>query len=283
MSSKHLGESIHDLLDGRLRGDKAYMAMAHLGECEECTSRFHELRAARDALTSSQAGIDMRFAQRLLDRDRIAEIAAGDPSLNRKPRRPVRRAPVIAAATLIVIAVVLVGVAWQVGAPGEVTLAFAAPRDSGAAPVAYANTQQMRSGNMLQSWIHPDFSASGITPVEATVVQRADGGLVLLATILAGPDGSQVTVMQEHGYLSENATAQMPRADVKRAEVYVVENEGFSPTVVWQTGDVVVALSCECSLTTLESVAEEFPSASDPSFADRVVQGFSTLASAVHH
>lgn len=283
MSSKHLGESIHDLLDGRLRGDKAYAAMAHLGECEECASRFHELKEARDALTSSEAGIDMRFTQKLLDRERIAEIAAGDTSLSLKPRRSVRRTPVIAAATLVVIAVVLVGVAWQVGAPGEVTLAFAAPRQIGAAPVAYANTQQMRSGDMLQSWIHPDFSTSGVTPVEARVVQRTDGGLVLLATILAGPEGKQVTVMQQHGYLSQSATAQMPRANVKRAQVFVVENESYSPMVVWQTGDVVVALSCECSLTTLESVAEKFPSASDPGFADRVSQGFSTLASAVHH
>jgi anti-sigma factor RsiW len=283
VTSKHLGESIHDLLDGRLRGDKAYAAMAHLGECEDCASRFHELKRARDALTSSEAGIDMRFAQKLLDRERIAEIAAGDPSLSRKGRRPVRRAPVVAAAALVVIAVVLVGVAWQVGAPGEVTLAFTAPRQSGAAPVAYANTQQMRSGDLLQSWIHPDFSTSGVIPVEATVVQRADGGLVLVASILAGPEGKQVTVVQEHGYLSPSATSQMPRADVNRAEVYVVENEGYSPMVVWQTGDVVVALSCECSLTTLESVAEEFPAASDPGFADRIGQGFSTLASAVHH
>ena len=282
MSSKHLGESIHDLLDSRLRGDKAYAAMAHLGECADCASRFHELKEARDALTSSEAGIDMRFAQRLLDRERIAEIAAGDPSLTAKSRRPVRRGPVIAAATLVIIAVVLVGVAWQVGAPDEVTLAFAAPREGGAAPVAYVNTQEMRSGEMLQSWIHPDFSTSGLIPVEATVVQRGDGGMVLVATILAGPDAHQVTVVQEHGHLSPNATAHMSRADVKGAEVYVVENEGYSPMVVWQTGDVVVALSCECSLTTLESVAEEFPSASDPGFADRVSQGFSTLADAVH-
>ena len=282
MTSKHLGESIHDLLDGRLRGDKAYTAMAHLGECEDCASRFHELMEARDALTSSEAGIDMRFAQRLLDRERIAEIAAGDPSLNQKSRRPVRRAPVVAAAALVVIAVVLVGAAWQVGAPDEVTLAFAAPHEGGAAPVAYANTQEMRSGEMLQSWIHPDFSTSTIIPVEATVIQRRDGGMVLVATILAGRDAHQVTVVQEHGHLSPNATAQMPRADVKGAEVYVVENEGYSPMVVWQTGDVVVALSCECSLTTLESVAEEFPSAADPGFADRITHGLSTLADAVH-
>jgi len=74
----------------------------------------------------------------------------------------------------------------------------------------------------------------------------------------------------------------MPSADVKRADVYVVESDPYSSTVVWQTGDVVVALSCECSLTTLESVAEEFPSASDPGFVDRVAEGFSALADAVH-
>lgn len=282
MSSKHLGESIHDLLDGRLRGDKAYAAMAHLGECEECASRFHELKEARDALISSEAGIDMRFAQSLLDMDRIAEIAAGYASPSHRHRRPVRRAPAIAAVTLVIIAVVVVGAAWQVGAPDEVTLAFAAPREGGAAPVAYVNTQEMRSGEMLQSWIHPDFSTSGVIPIEATVIQRRDGGMVLVATILAGPDAHQVTVVQEHGHLSPDATATMPRADVKGAEVYVVENEGYSPMVVWQTGDVVVALSCECSLTTLESVAEKFPSASDPGFADRVSHGFSTLADAVH-
>lgn len=282
MTSKHLGESIHDLLDGRLRGDRAYAAMAHMGECEDCALRFHELKAARDALTSSEAGIDMRFAQRLLDRERIAEIAAGAPSVGHKKRGSVRKAPVLAAASLIVIAVVLVGVAWRVGAPDEVTLAFAAPREGGAYPVAYADTQQMRSGELLQAWIHPDFSTSGVIPVEATVVQRGDGGMVLVATIVAGPEAQQVTVVQQHGHLSQHATDQMPRADVKGAEVYVVENEGYSPMVVWQTGDVVVALSCECSLTTLESVAEEFPSASDPGFADRVAEGFSTLAAAVH-
>lgn len=282
MSSKHLGESIHDLLDGRLRGDKAYAAMAHLGECEACARRFQELKEARDALTSSEAGIDMRFAQRLLDRDRIAEIAAGNPSLSHARRRRMRRTPVIAATSLILIAFVLVGAAWQAGAPDEVTLAFAAPRQGNVTPVVYANTQQMRSGDMLQSWIHPDFSTSGIIPVEASVVRSSNGGMVMIATILAGAEAQQVTVVQQHGYLSPSATSAMPRADVTGERVYVVENEGTSPMVVWQTGDVVVALSCECSLTTLESVAEEFPSASDPGFADRVAEGLSTLAHAVH-
>lgn len=282
MTSRHLGESIHDLLDGRLRGDKAYTAMAHLGECPDCTRRFHELKEGRDALTSSEAGIDMRFAQRLLDRDRIAEIAAGDPSLSLATRRHVRRAPVIAAATLVVVAVMIVSVAWKAGAPDEITLTFSAPREGGGvAAVAYADTQEMRSGDVLQSWIHPDFSTSQLVPIEASVIQRRGGGLVMVATILAGSD--QVTVVQEHGRLSPQFTERMPMADVKNAEVYVVESEpGYSSTVVWQTGDVVVALSCECALTTLESVAGEFPSASDPGFADRIADGFSALADAVH-
>ena len=134
---------------------------------------------------------------------------------------------------------------------------------------------------MLQSWIHPDFATSGLIPIEASVVKRRDGGLVMVATILSGAD--QVTVIQEHGRLAPRATSQMPAASVKKADVYVVASDpGFASTVVWQTGDVVVALSCECSLTTLESVAEEFPSAADPGFADRIAEGFSTLADAVH-
>lgn len=255
--------------------------MAHLGECESCARRFHELKSARDALTSSQAGIDMRFAQRLLDRDRIAEIAAGSPSLGARPHRVVRRAPVLAATSLVVIAVVLVGVAWRLGAPDEVTLAFAAPRDSATVPVSYVDTQAMRTGEQLDSWIHPDFASSSLVPIEARVVQRPNGALMLVASLLAGTD--EVTVLQAHGHLSASEIAQMPVADVDAAEVFVVESlSDYSSTVVWQTGDVVVALSCECSLTRLESVAEEFPSASEPGFADRVTEGFSILAGAVH-
>jgi len=280
VTSKHLGESIHDLLDGRLRGDKAYAAMAHLGECEDCAARFHQLKAARDALSSSQAGIDMRFTQKLLDRDRIAEIAACEVSKPSRSHRSTRRQPIAVAASLVIIAVVLVGVAWQVGAPNEVTLAFAAPREGNAAPVAYADTQEMRSGELLRSWIHPDFSTSSLAPIEASVVKSRNGNLVLVASLLAGND--EVTVKQAHGHLLPSEIAYMPSADVKRADVYVVESDPYSSAVVWQTGDVVVALSCECSLTTLESVAEEFPSASDPGFVDRIEEGFSALADAVH-
>lgn len=278
MKPKHLGDSIHDLLDGRLRGDRAYAAMAHLGECEECAARFHELRAARDALNSSQAGIDMRFAKQLLDRTRIAEIAAAERPANARATRPARRGPVISVATMIVVAVLVVGAAWQEGAPADVTLEFAEPRKAtGTSSVAYVDPQGMRSGELLRSWIHPDFSKSDLIPIEARVVRRANGQLALFATMLAGTDVLQI--VQQHGHLT-SSVGQMPRADVDGASVYVVDSD-YSPTLVWQTGDVVVALSCECSLDTLASAAAEFPAGTDPGFMERVAEGFESFADAV--
>jgi len=279
VKSKHLGDSIHDLLDGRLRGDRAYTAMAHLGECEECAARFHELKAARDALNSSEAGIDMRFAQQLLDRTRIAEIAAAERPENARATRPTRRGPVVSVAVLAALAVLVVGAAWHVGAPDDVSLEFAQPRKAtGASAVAYVDPQGMRDGELLRSWIHPDFSHSHLIPIEGRVVQRPSGQLALFATLLAGTD--EVRIVQQHGHLSSALVAQMPRANVDGARVFVVES-GTSSTVVWQTGDVVVALSCECSLPTLESVASEFPAGTDPGFVDRVSEGFKTFADAL--
>lgn len=279
MRPKHLGDSIHDLLDGRLRGDRAYTAMAHLGECEECTRRFHELRAARDALNSSDAGIDMRFAQQLLDRTRIAEIAAVERPENARATRTVQRGPLMSVAVLALAAVLVVGAAWRLGAPDDVSLEFAQPRKAtGTSSVAYFDPQGMRDGELLRSWIHPDFSKSDVIPIEARVIQRANGQLALFATVLSGND--LVQVVQQHGHLVSSRVEQMPHARVDAADVYVVAS-GTSSTVVWQTGDVVVALSCECSLPTLESVAAEFPAGTDPGFVDRVSEGLQSLADAL--
>lgn len=279
MKSKHLGDSIHDLLDGRLRGDRAYTAMAHLGECEECAHRFHELRAARDALNSSEAGIDMRFAEQLLDRTRIAEIAAAESPENARATRQTRHGPVISVAALGLVAVLIVGAAWQAGAPDDVSLEFAQPRKAtGTSSVSYFDPQGMRNGELLRSWIHPDFSESDLIPIEARVVQRANGQLALFATMQSGQDIMQI--VQQHGQLMASAVAHMPRASVDGADVYVVES-GTSSTVVWQTGDVVVALSCECSLSKLESAAAEFPAGTDPGFVDRVSEGFHSFAEAL--
>lgn len=277
MKTRHLGDAVHDLLDGRLRGDRAYAAMAHMGECEECAARFHELRAARDALNSSQAGIDMRFAQRLLDRERIAEIAAKEDARKARVVRRRRRAPLlIAASSLVVLATVVVTAAWTAGQPDQVSLEFAQPRDS-AVPVAYVDTQGMRGGE-LRSWIHPDFASSRLIPVDAQVVQRRNGQQVLVARILSGM--TDITVVQQHGRLNDELVDQLPVTEIRDEELYVLSEDPAS-SVVWQTGDVVIALSCECTLAELAAVAHEFPSAEAPSFVERVSDGFEALADAL--
>ena len=275
MTSKHLGEKIHDLLDGRLRGAQAAAAMAHLEECAECTARFQELRDARTALNTAEAGIDLTFAQKLLDRERIANIAAHEPSGNARAAAPPDRRPLALAIIIGAAATAVLGTAYMVGAPAQVGLEFVSA--SGAAqaePVAYMDPQGMRTGDQLRSWIHPDFANSTLVPVEAKVLQRTDGSNVLVATLLRGMD--VVVVTQEHATLIA-AASELPRADVIGIDVYVVSSAAPAQ-VVWQTGDVVIALGCECALATLESVAAEFPTADAPSLVDRVGAGFDELA-----
>lgn len=276
MSSKHLGDRIHDLLDGRLNRDKTYAAMAHLGECEDCAARFRELRKAREALSTSEAGIDMTFAQRLLDRERIAQIAAQEPPsrVTASARSRVQR-PVIVLASMAVAATLLVAVAWVLGAPAQVGLEFVHTASGGSAqPVAHMGAQSMRTGDQLRTWIHPDFAQSHLVPVEARVYQRANGSNVLVATMLRGADVVMVT--QEHARLAPLAE-ELPRANVDGIEAFVL-SAAEPAQLVWQTGDVVIALGCDCALSTLEAVAAEFPTADGPGFVDRIGEGFQELA-----
>ena len=273
MTPKHLGDKIHDLLDGRLTGEKAYAAMAHLGECEDCSARWHELRAAREALNTADAGIDMSFAQRLLDKDRIALIAADEQKSKRRAAAPPDRRPLALVVSVGAFAGLLLGAAWVLGAPQQVGLEFVTSHASASQPVVYMGAQGMRSGDQLRSWIHPNFDESSMVPVEAQVVRRANGSNVLIATLLRGMD--VVVVTQEHGTLAPSVHG-MPRANVEGVDVYVVSS--VEPAqVVWQTGDVVIALGCECDLSTLESAAGEFPKVEGPGIADRVSDGLEEL------
>lgn len=274
MTPKHLGDKIHDLLDGRLTGEKAYAAMAHLGECEDCSARWHELRAAREALSTAEIGIDMSFAQRLLDKERIAQIAAQEGTSKRRAAAPPDRRPLVAVLTVSAVAGLVLGAAWILGAPQQVGLEFASSHLGGASqPVVYMGAQGMRSGDQLRSWIHPDFSESSMVPVEAQVVRRPNGSNVLIATLLRGMD--VVVVTQEHGRLAPGVE-DMPRANVEGIDVYMVSS--VEPAqLVWQTGDVVIALGCECDLSTLESAASEFPRVEGPGFMDRMSDGFEEL------
>ncbi len=274
MTSKHLGNTLHDLLDGRLSGEKAYAAMAHLGACEDCATRYHELRATREALSTAEAGIDMTFAQRLLDKERIAQIAAHEPPSKARATQPRTHRPALLMGAVGVAATGVVAVAWTLGAPAQVGLEFAPSDASVARPVAYMGAQGMRSGDQLASWIHPDFDKSGIVPVEAQVMERYDGTKVLVATMLLNMN--VVVVTEEHGTLAPEVT-ELPLAEVAGMDLYVLSSANPA-RVAWQTGDVVIALGCECDLAVLTAVASEFPSVEGPGFVDRVGDGLQELA-----
>lgn len=277
--SRHLGDAIHELVDGRLRGEKALAALAHLDACAECAATFREVKAARDAVSSSQCGIDMRFAQRLLDKEHMAQIAASEPVRAVKAVKPRSKAPLAMTFSFVLVVVVMVGVAYVAGAPTPVSLEFAESRAGGTVSVASVDTQEMRSGEQLTSWVHPDFESSDLIPVEAKVVRDSGGEFILLATVLDGME--PITVIQQHGSLVDSFVADLPVANVETTTVYVVQSEP-SPVVVWEAGDVVVALTCECALATLEAVAEQFPCPNPPGFVERIQAGLDQVSSALN-
>ncbi|WP_062208978.1 anti-sigma factor family protein [Demequina oxidasica] len=277
MTQKHLGENLHDLLDGRMSTADAAEAMAHLEECDDCNARWTELREAREALNTSSAGIDMRFAQQLLDRDRMAQIAQGESKHRARAARarPSRHRSATIAFSILIFAAVGVGAAYYAGGPDQVPLEFAAASAEGTAPnVAYMGPQDMRSADNMRAWVHPDWQDSGLVPIEARVVRGDSGAHMLVASLLAGID--PVVVTEQHGDLVHERVADLPRADVPGIDVYIVRLEPAQ--LVWQTGDVVVSVSCSCAMVTLETVAGTFPTNTEPGFLDRVHAGLGAFA-----
>jgi anti-sigma factor RsiW len=278
MSNKHLGNRVHDLLDGRLNRDQSYVAMAHLGECEECNRLYQELRQAREALNSSSAGIDMRFTEQLLNRERIAQIASGEsPAQAKAASGRERRPAVLLGIVPLVLILAVLGGAYLVGAPDEVALEFAEESPNNAQTVALAGPDAMRSGDLLRSWLHPEWDDSGLIPVGAHVTRSDDGRRVLVASLLAYD--IPIGVTEQHGQLDPDALHQLPRAAVVGVDAYVLS---YDPAqLVWQTGDVVIAVGCECPIGMLENVAATFPVAEQPGFVDRVIDGLGEMADTV--
>ncbi len=270
MTHKHLGKRVHDLLDQRLSRAETVEAMEHLDECAECNERWSELRHAREALNSSEAGIDMRFAQQLLDTQRMAQIAREETPHRARAASGNTRRPVTMVAASAAVVSAGVAAAYIAGAPAEVSLEFASgPQTNAAQSVAYHGADSMRAGDQLRSWVHPDWEQTGLVPLEAKVVRRGNGANALVATILAGMD--RVIIIEHHGQLVDSLMSDVSRANVDGVVAYVLSDDPAQ--IVWQTGDVVISATCECSLYTLESVAEAFPVDAQPGFVDRVSDG----------
>jgi anti-sigma factor RsiW len=278
VTTRHLGKRLYSLVDGRLSREDAYVAMAHVGECEECAARWEALRRDRIALQTSGTGIDMTFAGHLLDRSRIAEIARDEP------RRHVRAAPgrgvnvAVVGISLVAGGALVLGLLWTLGAPPEVGLEVAAPPDqSTAASVQLMGAPRMRVEGSLISWVHPEWEGSNVIPVDAAVIQMQDGTTVLVASILAG--GEPIRVIEQKGTLPAGFGAGLPRGAAADREVYVVSEDPSQ--IVWDAGGVVVSLGCACSVAILESVASQFPDGHEPGILERLGDGLETAADAV--
>lgn len=276
MTAKHLGRAVHDLLDGRLGASASAEAMAHLAECEECDARFRELRDARERLNSSDVGIDMAFAQALLDRERMATIAAKeDPHHARAVRPPDRRPVYLVLGSLVAIAGG-VGVAYAAGAPQTVTVETASGETPGAAAVAYIGPQEVASDAQLSAWSCPDWHESGLDPVYAEVKEMPNGTDQLFLALVSGLD--RVLVTEQHGQLAP-AWGDVPTVQQGDQVFHVIH--GTPTSLVWEAGDLVFTASCDCEVSTLVDVATAFPADDEPGVVDRISAGLGQLVDAI--
>jgi len=276
VTDKHLGERIHDLLDGRLSREDSQAAMAHLAVCAECHTRLQELRAARDALNSSPAGIDMRFAQLLLDKDRMAAMAKGESKhVARAAKGRDRRPITIAGAAAIILGFTVIG-AYLAGSPDVVSADLVATAASGdGRSTAVMDAQSMDSAAMTQ-WVQPDWQASGLIPLEAKVMRHGDAE-ILVASMLVGPE--PVVVVEQRGRLAAVVSERAPVMTVNGVDVYVVNTTPIQ--VLWQSGPVVIAATCTCAVDTLATAIAAFPQADVPGVMDQIGAGFGVFGDAL--
>lgn len=290
MSDQHLGEELHDLLDNRLSATRTAASMRHLDACADCRLRWDDLRNAREILQTSSAGIDLTFSQDLLNRDRIAEIARDESKHQARAARGKDRRPMLASLVVLVAVSAGVGASYVAGSPAEISLEFAdepalaaggtqagvmqvAQPAQQSATVSYMGATSMRGGESLRSWVHPDWKATGVTPVEASVLTTPNGDHVLVAQILY--ERHPIVITEQYGQLSAALIEQAQAVDLGYTQAYVLSESPWQ--LVWQTGDVVISATCSCPLVTLQEVAECFPAQEDPRFAERVINGFREL------
>jgi anti-sigma factor RsiW len=275
VTEKHLGERIHDLLDGRLSREDSAAAMAHLAECEQCDTRFQQLRADREALNSSPAGIDMSFAQMLLDKERMAQIAKGESKHVARAAKGRDKRPTTIAAALAIILGFTVTAAYFVGTPDPVDGTLVAMADSGDRSTAVIETRYMDQDSMAQ-WVQPDWQASGLIPVEAKIMRHQDAD-ILVASLLVGLD--PVMIIEKRGRLAHSVVEQAPLVVVNGVDVYVVSTAPLQ--MLWQSGSVVVAATCTCAADTLVIAVAAFPKADTPGVMDQIGEGLSVFGDAL--
>ena len=277
MTTRHLGKRLCLLLDSRLDRDETLRAMAHLDECEACSEEWESLRRDREALQTSGTGIDMRFAQRLLDKERIAEIALAEPKRHAKAATGahphVLRATVLSASGVVGILAIL----YILGQPKEIPLeTFLYGSQYSGLAIGTSAAPAMTSVPDMEAWAHPVWDAPVDAQVEAVVF--TDGsGRILSATMVVAAE--EFTVTERKGQLPADVSNVLERTGTESRDVFLLEGDGTS--VLFESGNKVVKIDCACPVEDLVGFADTFPEGRAPGVLERLGEGVGVFADAV--
>lgn len=273
----HVTRQLSLLIDGRLERPDALKAMAHLAECETCTSEWAALRKDHEALQTSGSGIDMRFAQRLLDRERIAVIAQAEPRRHAKAASTMR--PHVLRGTLMVAsgAIGILAILYLLGEPQEIPVStlIAGNSATGQAVMAISVNGADKADTLVASG-HPEWVDSEMVPLE-TVTLEEDGIRLSQTTVRMGEN--QFVVTEGHGRLQRDIGEVLEQSTQGDRAVFLVDGEGAG--ILFASGDMVVMIDCSCSEEVLIGVAEYFPEESPPGVLTRLGDGVEELADVV--
>jgi hypothetical protein len=273
---RHVARQLNLLIDGRLDRDDALKAMAHLEECERCGARWEALRRGREALQTSGSGIDMRSAQHLLNRDRIAMLAKAEPRRHIKVAAGVRPRffkGLILTAPMVVATLTAL---YMLGEPREIPLSTLLPGNTVYGPTvsSLALDGSTSVGSVEYSscpqWVDPD-----MTPLDS-VVREEEGVKISETRVLF--EGNQLTVTERPGRLPREVGEVLPRAESDR-DVYVLDEEGTD--IVFESAGQVVTASCDCPTDVLVGFAGGFPEGDSPGLLTQLGDGVGVVVDAV--
>lgn len=276
MTTRHVTRQLNLLIDGRLAREDALKAMGHLAECEWCTAEWEAMRRDREALQTSGSGIDMRSAQRLLNRERIAVIAQTEPRRHAKIARSVH--PHVLRGSLLVAAGVvgILTILYVLGEPKEVQLSTLFDGASAHGLAAPTESQMSAGGiDVLATSGQPEWASEEIVPL-GMVIQENDGIRISHTTARMGDQ--EMVVTESRGRLPHDVDEVLERSDQGNRAVYLGDD---GTGVVFASGDSVVRITCDCSEETLVVIVDAFPDEQHPGLLTRVGDGMGAIADVV--
>jgi hypothetical protein len=276
VTDRHVVRQLNLLVDGRLGRDDALKVMAHLEGCARCTARWDELRQGREVLQTSGNGIDMRSAQQLLNRDRIAMLAQAEPRRHVKVAAGVRPRilkGIVVSTPMVVLALVVL---YFLGEPREIPLTTLLAGNTVYGPtVSSLALDSSASAETSASPPCPQWVGSDMTPLNS-FVRDEEGVRVSQTKVLFG--GDQLTVTERRGRLPKGIDDVLPRIEADR-DVYILDDQGTD--IVFQSADQVVTVSCDCPTDVLVGFTGNFPEQDSPGLLGQLGDGIGVVVDAM--